>query len=116
MGNLDDLNHKYGGNSRQIGFRINRAESSQEAKALDYLEMREAQGDKPRQIIVEALAAMADSDNRLNEVLATLKRIETQGVHSRHDSDAPTAEPGAIPPSMINSLLNLRKPTKRLEE
>ncbi len=107
MSNLDELNDEYGKNSRVVSVRL-------KGKPLEYLEKRERLGEKPREIIEEALASAADKDDRLDLILAKLLRLEAWGIAVNNDQ--PANDDSDMPSEMKAGLLKLRRPPKRLEE
>jgi hypothetical protein len=115
MTEFEKLDQDYGDVARIVTIRLNPTDAK-ERKALEHLRKHEAKGEKPRQIIADALAGAADRDDRLEQVLRLqreiLSKIEQGGVPSAQDVQALT-EQTEVPDKMAQGLLKMRKPMKR---
>lgn len=114
MTEFEELDQKYGDMSRVITFRLNPNDGI-ERKALAYLQKRQSQGDKPRQIIAEALAGAADRDDRLEQVLMLQRKILSKiedGVALSPKDVQSLSEQTEIPDKLAEGLMKMRKPKK----
>jgi hypothetical protein len=118
MSDFDQLDQQYGDVARIVTIRLNPSDTK-ERRALEYLRKREQKGDKPRQIIAEALAGAADKDDRIEQMLQLQREIlyrMDQGVMPSAKDVQSLNEQTDMPSKMAEGLLKMRKPLKRRDQ